>query len=220
MAILETGQIGTFKGKIGQVVVAKWRDLLVGKKTPTKSGKPGTDDQKDQRSKFGLVTHFFRGLGDIIKLGYQSQKTGMTPMNAAVKYHLENAVTGVYPNYALDYSKIVLSNANVVGEIDGGFAPTAVPAAGSIVKVAWQVPVNNPIKTSSPDDRLSIIIYSLTKKRFVIYDRVVSRSALTYDLELPSFFNGDLCHGYMFFTSPKGKDVSLSEYLGQFKVMP
>lgn len=220
MAILETGQVGTFKGKIGQVVVSGWRGLLVGKKTPTKSGKPGSEDQIDQRSKFGLVTHFFRGMGEIIKLGYQSYKTGMTPMNAAVKYHLDNAVTGAYPNYALDYSKVLLSDANVIGEIDGGFAPAAVAAAGSIVKVEWQMRSNITNDATSPDDRLSIIIYSVTKQRFVVYKRVVPRSALKYNVELPLFFNGDTCHGYMFFNSPKGKDVSRSEYLGQFKVIP
>lgn len=218
MSKVEAGQIGTFKGKTGQVVVANWRGTLVGRKTPTKSNKPGTEDQKDQRSKFGLVTHFFRGLGAIVKLGYQYQKTGPTPLNAAVRYNLENAVTGIYPNYALNYSKIVLSNPSGVGEIDGGFAPTAVPAAGSVVTVAWQIN-RNAYKATSPDDRLSIIIYSLTKKRLIVYEQVVLRSALSYEVELPYLFTGDDCLGYMFFTSPKGKDVSTSEYLGQFKVI-
>ena len=220
MARLETGQVGTFRGKVGQVVVAKWRDVLVGKKTPTKSGKPGSDEQIDQRSKFGLVTKFFRGLGEVIKLGYQSQKTGMTPINAAVQYHLVNAVTGIFPNYALDYSKIVLSNAINGVEIDGGFAPTAVPAPDCIVNITWQLSDRNYLKATTPDDLLSIIIYSLTKKKFIIYDRVVSRSALKYDVELPRIFVNDVCHGYMFFTSPKGKAVSYSEYLGQFKLLP
>jgi len=219
MSKVEAGQIGTFKGKTGQVVVASWRGTLVGRKTPTKSNKPGSLEQQDQRSKFGLVTHFFRGLGDIINLGYQYQKTGPTPMNVAVQYNLEKAVTGVYPNYALDFSKIVLSNPNGVGEIDTGFAPTAVPAAGSILNVSWQMSSNNAHKATSPEDRLSIIIYSVTKGRFIVYERVVPRSALTYEVELPYLFKGNVCHGYMFFTSPKGKDVSQSEYLGQFTLM-
>jgi hypothetical protein len=192
---------------------------LVGRKTPTKSNKPGSLEQQDQRSKFGLVTHFFRDLGDMINLGYQYQKTGPTPMNVAVKYNQENAVTGIYPNYALDFSKIMLSNPNGIGEIDPGFAPTAVPAAGATVNVSWQVN-RNAYKATSPDDRLCIIIYSVTKKRFIVYDRVVSRSALTYEVELPFLFRGDVCHGYMFFVSPKGKEVSTSEYLGQFTILP
>jgi hypothetical protein len=219
MSKVEAGQIGTFKGKTGQVVVASWRGALIGRKTPTKSNKPGSEEQKDQRSKFGLVTRFLRGLGDVINLGYQYQKTGPTPMNVAVQYNLENAVTGIYPNYALDFSKIMLSNPNGIGEIDTGFAPTAIPAAGAVVQVSWQVG-SNAYKATSPDDRLSIIIYSVTKKKFIVYDRVVSRSALTYEVELPYLFRGDVCHGYMFFSSPKGKDVSLSEYLGQFTLLP
>jgi len=52
-----------------------------------------------------------------------------------IRGNLEQAVTGNYPNYALDFSKIVLSNPAGVGEIDGGFAPTAVPATGSVVSL-------------------------------------------------------------------------------------
>jgi len=218
MSKVEAGQIGVFKGKTGQTVVANWRGILVGRKTPTKSNKPGSDEQKDQRSKFGLITRFFRGLGDIVKLGYQYQKTGPTPMNAAVQYNLENAVTGEYPQYALNYGKIVLSNPFGGGEIDPGFAPTIVSSAGCMVKVSWQV-VDNATKGSSPEDRLSLIIYSVTRKKFIVYERVVPRSALTYEIGLPYLFKGDDCHGYIFFTSPKGKSVSQSEYLGQFKVL-
>lgn len=140
-------------------------------------------------------------------------------MNAAVQYHLANAVTGAYPSYALDYTKVVLSNESGSAEIDGGFAPTAVPAVNSVVKVTWQLSERNYLKGTSPDDRLCLIIYSVTKKKFIIYDRVIERSALTYTAELPRIFVGDDCYGYMFFTGPKGKGVSYSEYLGKFKIL-
>jgi len=221
MSKVEAGQIGTFKGKTGQVVVASWRGKLVGRKTPTKSKKPGTEVQNEQRSKFGLVTSFFRGLGDIIKIGYQYQKTGMTPMNAAVQYNLENAVTGTYPDYELDFSKIMLSNPIGAGEIDTGFAPTAVAAEDAVLKVSWQInPGRNASTKTSPDDRLSVLIYNVSRKRFMSYGGLALRSALKHDLELPYFFKGDTCHAYMFFTSKSVKEVSMSEYLGQFIVLP
>jgi len=219
MAKVEAGQIGNFNGKIGQVVLAKWRDVLVGRKVPVKSKKEGSGEQLDQRSKFALVTGFFKGLSGIINVGYQSQKTGMTPMNAAVKYHLGNAVTGVYPDYKLDYSKVLLSNANLIGEVDGGFAPKLVPITQSGVTVSWQMRGTSMNEDTSPDDLLNVLLYSVAKKRYVSFKQCAKRSELTVDLELPFFFNGDLCHGYMFFTSPNGKSVSLSEYLGQFTVL-
>lgn len=221
MARLETGQVGTFRGKVGQVVVSKWRDILVGKKTPTKSGKPATDDQQDQRSKFGLVTSFFAGMGSTIKLGFQGHKIGMTPMNACVKYHLDNAVTGVYPNYKMDYTKVIISNANGTGEIDGAFAPKGEAVADATVKISWTLSPRNFSKDTSPDDVLTVMFYSETRKKYVIYPGVAPRSDLSFEAQLPYYFRNDVCHAYIFFHSiGKTKAVSNSEYLGKFTILP
>jgi hypothetical protein len=118
MAIVKSGQVGDFSGKIGQSVIAKWRQLTVGRSTPKKSTKKATDEQLDTQSKFKLVTTFVSRIGTTIALGYRNTSGNLTPYNTAVQYHIQNAVTGVYPNYGIDMAKVVLSNPRMVNDID------------------------------------------------------------------------------------------------------
>ena len=219
MAILIRSIVGRFNGKIGEAVLTKWKTILVGKSLPTKSTKPPTVAQLVQRLRFGLVTGFFSNLADFIAIGYQNHPEGVTPMNFATQSHF-SAITGVYPNYVLDFTKIKVSNPwKLKYEIDGGFTPAAVAIAGNKVTVSWILTDVVQNKSTLDTDMAYLVFYSVNKGKFVTYGGIAERSLLKATATMPRSFIGDKFHGYLFFVSPDGKLVSESEYLGQFTLI-
>lgn len=217
MAILDPGQIGNFSGKVGRVVISPWKGLTVGRSVPKKSSKVATEVQLNQRSKFGLVTTFVSRFGDLIPLGYQSVKGNVSPYNIAVQYHLKNAVTGIYPDYSIDFTKVRLSAPKGANEIDGISTITTGAAVNYKVALAWELKQSQ--KPSSKDtDLLYVVFFNATEDNFMTYDGVAERSELTANLRLPQENITDVIHGWMFFVSADKKMVSHTKYLGIMKL--
>ncbi|SEA51895.1 DUF6266 family protein [Pedobacter hartonius] len=219
MAIVKPGIVGNFNGKIGEVVLSRWKDVNVGKSTPRKSTKLASLNQLDQRLRFGLVTKFFRGLSKVISIGFQNESTNQTKMNAAVKYHLDNAVTGMYPDYALDYTKVIFSDPNPISNISTGITTTVVSQADATFKVSW-LNIDRAYGNTLPTDLAHFVFYSITRKKYILYSGAARRSDLTYSVEFPRIFTGDTIQGYLFFVSEDGKSVSYTDNLGQNKLLP
>lgn len=218
MALIKNGQVGDFTGKIGNVVVAKWKDLTVGRSTPKKSTKPLTLKQLTQQLRFKLVGEFFNRISDLIQIGYQSGTGKLTAVNAAVKEHIDKVIIGVYPNFTLDYPKITISVPFNKAEVDSGFNTKAVPVANHSVEVTWSLSDYANIRTL-PTDQLYAAFYSVEQKRFLLYTAGAARSELTTTIRLPQVFIGNTLHAYCFFASADAKLVSYSEYLGSFKLL-
>lgn len=220
MATVKSGKVGVFNGKVGDVVIYKRDGILLGRDVPSKSTKPATLAQLTQQAKFGLVNSFVSGLSDLIAIGYQHKRAnGITPLNAAVSYHLNNAVIGTYPNFTLDYSKVVVSNVKGKGEIDGGFAASAIAVADAKVTVSWitQDPPSN--AETQLTDAVYLVFYNITQDRSVTYESKGTRSALITTVQIPRAFIGNKFHGYLFFVSTDGKSVSYSDDLGAFTLI-
>lgn len=208
MAIIKSGQVGDFNGKIGQVVIATWRDLTVGRSIPKKSTKPPTQEQIDQRSVFLSVIKFLKLIKPTIKIGYPGTGS-LTPMNAAVKYHLTNAITGVSPHRAIDYSKVVLS----VGDLNSVQDAAVVGVTGNTMNITWELDEIDQIG-ASPEDDVYMLFFSPTLGSTVTISSVAERSALAGHVKMPKAFIGSSVHVWMFLVAVDGKSVSNSIYLG------
>jgi hypothetical protein len=65
-----------------------------------------------------------------LRTGFRRFAVKMTGINAAVSYNLQNALTGVYPGYAIDYAKALVTRGNLALALNQ--AATA-GAAGTVV---------------------------------------------------------------------------------------
>jgi hypothetical protein len=218
MATVKPGIVGNFNGKIGEVVLSRWKDTNVGKSTPRKSTKPPKLAQLDQRARFGLVNKFFGSISKVVSAGYQREKSNRTKMNIAVSYHLEKAVTGTYPNYVLDYSKILISDPDPKNSIDDGIATEVVPGEKNTFKISWFA-ADMGFGNSKPTDNAYFLFYSPVQEKFILFPGPAIRSSLTHTVRLPRIFEGEKLHGYMFFFSEDGKAVSFTDYLGQYTLL-
>ncbi|MBB6502804.1 DUF6266 family protein [Pedobacter cryoconitis] len=216
MAILEQGQLGLFNGKIGALVISKWKNSYVGRGKPKKSTKAPTAGQLDTRSKFALVGKFITRFPKIIAAGYgETKKT--TAMNEAIRYNLEHAVSGIYPNYLLDLPNIMLSKVQVGTWIDAGLDPvmTALPKRG--LQLTWKLE-DVPGGDTKPTDILYTLYYHPQSQLSMSAPGKIVRSKLTVDTSMPRIFQGEV-HGWMFFSSEDGKQASITQYLGKVTIV-
>jgi len=218
MATLKTGQVGTFNGKIGTVVISKWKELLVGRGAPGKRTKAGTATQMDQQSRFALVTKFIAIIGNVIKIGYKNAATGNhSPHNLAVRYHLANAVAGVYPDYEIDYTKVVVTSPPTLRQIDGPQNPELVTDDENNLILNWEVTDTGETaeeKAVRGTDMMAILAYDVTNQRVYFFRNLAQRSSLTHTFISRSIFQNKVLAAYVFFISADGKTVSPSEHAG------
>lgn len=214
MAILNQGLIGTFTGKMGSIVIAKWKDSYVGRGKPKKSNKPGTETQLIQRSKFKLIGEFLSPLSDTVLVGFKGTKN-TTSMNEAMRYNLNHAVSGIYPEYTLNYPKLSFSDHKGRGRIGHVVDPVLLPVAGHAIKFSWALD-NVPEGNTKLTDLIYIVCYHPLNDRYRINE--VVRNTLASEIVLSKSFIGEV-HTWIFVASDDKKFATYTQYLGKVTVI-
>lgn len=209
MGIYNEGILGFFRGKVGRVIGSVVRGVHYMKGLgDVRTDKPSRP-QLDQRAKWSLVMAFLKPLKKLIDVGYPVGKTGLTSMNKATSANLNEMITGVSPNFALDYSKFVYSK----GALEKPTGVSVGTADESNLVFEWE---NSGATTAT--DLATLLVYNPEKDTYVVLPGAAPRSALTYTLQLPLDFGGDLVHMWISFVSADGKEVSNSHYIGSLEV--
>lgn len=210
MGIIHGGILGGFKKKTGAVIGAYWRSLHTMRGLPRKSNKPPTEAQLLQQTKFKLVVEVLSYISPLINAGYQARAKISTPMNLAVKEHLQNAILVVAGVPTFDYTKLKFSEGPLLTVLDMSFATTVVGQ----IELDWTHNLNNDIDVDA-SDKLSVLAYNKDKDRYVRVYGVAPRSAGSYVMTLPGEWSGDKVMCFYSFNSIKKKNlVSDSVYLG------
>ena len=216
MATYKPGPFGPFTGKIGTVVGTKWKKLNVARGVPSKSGKPPVLAQLEQRAKFALITQFLSNHGDLINLGFQRPSGNVTPMNVAVKYHLQNAVTGIYPDYTIDYKRVLFSKGT--GSIQNGYNLKMVQEADRVIQITWEIE-SFESKNTLPTDSIYIILYAPEINQFAAVFGGSPRSSLKRKMNVSRSFEGLKAHSWILFVSADQKQVSATQYMGEMTII-
>ena len=216
MGTYKPGAIGVVNGGIDTIVASKWKDTHVIKGKPSKSNKPATLTQAQQRLKFKVVTTFLKRIFNVVAVGYQNPGKNLTAMNVATRYHLDSAVTGVYPDYQIDLPKVQLTMPSDTP--DSGWNVKVTSAAGGLITLSWEDNVF-PTPGTLPTDRMGTLLYDVEKDRFINVGESAARSALTNVIEMPEAYAGDTLHIWVYFVSADRKSVSTTDYLGTVKIL-
>ena len=212
MAILKESVIGVLSGKIGQVVGATWKGISVLKVLPGSIANPQTDAQLDQRQKFSVTMHFLQPLSEFLKTGFKSYAVKMTGINAAMSYNIRNAVSGAYPNYAIDYPNALVARGNLASALN----QVATSTVAGTVKFDWQD--NSGEIGASALDKTLLVVYNPTQNQAVTVSGLTTRADLTQTITVPSSFTGDLVECYMAYITADGQTVSNSAFAGAVTV--
>ncbi len=211
---------GMVTGMVGTVTLSSWKGKPYMKGNNKKSDKPLTEKQLINQVRMGLISKFLYSMGmpDLLEktfINFAIEKTGT---NAALSYNIKNCITGQYPAFAIDYSRVLMSR----GDIPNDTNAVAEAIGNGEVKFSWTD--LRGINPAGPDDKCIAVIhipaipetrYSNDKKfkeaKFVSEEIRKSGSAI-----LPlKLLTGKTIQTWLVFISSNGRDMANSVYTGQ-----
>jgi hypothetical protein len=211
MGTIKKGILGSFSGKVGNIVGASWKGIAYIRSLPASVRNPRTVKQVTQRSKFSLVGRLLKTLNPILKVGFKNiAGSGQSTFSAAMAYNIANAVTGDYPDFEIDYPKLKLA----AGPLYPANSASAVSGPGSL-DFTWD---SEPVNNAKVTDRV-MVIASNVSKGFALYDMdFAARADGSASMLMPDAWAGDEVETYMLFASEDGTLVSDSLYTGRVTV--
>lgn len=213
MANYRKGILGAFSGKVGNVIGASWRNLDVIRSLPRKSKKEPTMSQLEQRQKFGLIIKFLSIAHQIIKMYFGKDRGNASKMNVAVAYHLHNAITGIFNQYSIDYSKVLFTK----GDLFGFNQISATMIANQTCELSYDGQSGQ--SNAQDQDQLLIVVYNEDLNYIKSYEHVSTRVAGNGSVMLPPEWASHQVHIWASLVSENGRAVSTSQYLGSYVVL-
>jgi hypothetical protein len=208
MGTIKKGIMGGFSGKVGAVVGGTWNGITYMRSLPSTMKNPRTKKQLSQRSKFALTVQFLKPIHPYLRVGFKNFAGGQTAFNAAMSYHMINAISGEYPDYALDFARALVSCGSLV---------TAENVEASLVdgRVSFTWNDNSGIANALANDRAMPLVFNSTRNE-AIYNRAGDvRAVGSTLLNLPAHWIGDEIQLYLGFVSDDGMSIANSVYLGK-----
>lgn len=210
MGKYKIGVLGGFRGKVGTVSGSSWKGIEYMKGPTRGTNKPATQKQLEARERFRVMIRFFSQLSSLLTLGFKNSASKMTGTNVA--FHLnKNAIQGIYPNYSLDYSKLILTD----GPLQQVVNPTAAAIGGGILNFIWED--NTGIKHANANDKSILLVYCPEKGRFAYVDDGSPRSSKNARIDA-GIFKGLIVETWLSFISVDGEEVTPSVYTGTLTV--
>lgn len=209
MGKINLGILGSFSGKVGNVIGGKWKGISYMRAKATSVSNPRTEGQMSQRSKFALVLAILKPMTGFIRVGYKNYANKQTAFNAAMSYVLNNAITGTYPDLSVDTSKMLVSRGSLTGALNG-----KATSANGVVTLNWDD--NSDSGIAAQTDKALIVVLNSTRAESVFDTSGNQRVATTENITVPADWVGESVEVFLGFITEDGKDVS--SYLGSVTV--
>ncbi len=208
MGKIGKGILGGVSGKVANVVGANWKGIDYIRAKPLSVRNPRTDLQVNQRTKFALVLRFLQPNLNFIKVGYKNFSVKKSQFNSAMSYILNNAISGTYPNYLIDYSLALLSR----GSLSGALNPVFDLSTAGQVEFSWDD--NSGEGSALATDKVMAVVYNPLKGESVFITGGALRSDLTQVIQIPNSYSGDELEMFIGFINDAGTQLSNSAYIG------
>ncbi len=213
MAIVQNPITGRTKGKFASAVFSKQFGKNTMRSKPISVKNPRTKLQRKQRSKFAIMVELARKFLSFIRIGFKQSAIGMSEFNSFVQTNIFLAITGAYPDFEIDYTKIVVSK----GTLTGAEGTSAVAGADRKVTVNWSD--NTGSGDAQADDKALILILNPDSKNVAASTIDKVREDATMELTVPEAWVGDEVHVYMGFSNDNGDKVADSKYVGAVTIL-
>ncbi len=212
MGKINLGILGSFSGKVGNVVGGNWKGISYMRAKATSVSNPRTDGQVNQRTKFALVLAILKPITGFLRVGYKKYAIKQTAFNAAMSYILNNAVTGSSSaDYSVDLAKVLVSRGNLTGAVNA-----LATSANGVITLNWAD--NSGSGNATATDKALIVVLNPTRAESVFDTGGNQRVATTEDITVPADWVGESVEVFLGFITEDGKDVANSSYLGSVVV--
>lgn len=205
------GILGAFSGMIGPVVGSSWKGQNVMRAKPKKNkNRKYSDAQVDQHDKFKLAARFVVDMQQLIATSFKDKAKSTTAQNDAVSYLLKNAITGVSPNFTIDYSLALVSR----GGLPNGKNPAAAKVATN-VNFTWVD--NSGIGTAKATDIAVLVAYCADLNHMVFLDSGFTRDTAAATLDT-TIFAGEKVQTWLCFKKAQSLEYSNSFFCGEIQL--
>jgi hypothetical protein len=211
METIKKGILGGFSGKVGTVVGGSWKGISYMRSLPQSVKNPRTVGRVSQRSKFALTLNLLKPMTAFLRTGWKLYAQRQSPFNAAMSYTLANAISGTYPDYAIDPGKVLVSH--------GSLTPAAnatAEATGGNIEIVWDD--NSGTSSAKQTDKALVAVLNAVKGEAITNDAGADRTEGTQTVPVPADWSGDMVEVYLGFISEDGRGVSNSVHLGTVTV--
>lgn len=218
MARVENGILGSFSGKVGEVVASSWNGIPYIKSRPASYHDAKTPAQLAHRMKLQVAHRFVKSIKECIEIGFRQIAEHQSAYNKAVSYMMKNAFVGEYPSIHIEPSKVILSQGNLVGAMECSASKNekgGIAFSWDVNRLGEKDFLKENTETQSTlqvDDTAWLVAYNFSKQeaKTARQDRDLGRATI----EIPDDWNGDEIGCYIFFSSNKDNNVSGSQFLG------
>ena len=207
--MIRQGILGGFSGKVGTVVGSYWKGVWYMRALPQQHGDHTMMLLKtEQQRRFSVVSDFLLPLLPVIREGFRHYGIRrMSAYNAAMSHALKNAVTGDYPEYRIDYGKVLLAKGSLAAA-----AGAAVARSGAAFHVTWAD--NSQVSGCDAADLARVVLFNRAKRCYIT-DTSHTRQSGDVTVPVPSGWNGDTVLAFVHFLSADGRKVSNSVFAGE-----
>ena len=194
MASFKDSFFSKLSGKIGHVTTY----VLNGKqvvRTNTIPNDPKTPKQLAHRMKFALVNRGMSPLNSSIKLGHRGDTNAYRSL---VGTAYKEAILGEYPDYKLDYSKLVIA--------DGNLQPPSnikleIDVETNTALFCWDMKDPDSLKPARNSDQLNIVVFNVKYNVADHISEIAKRSDSKISIVLPVGWALDDTHFWAYFSS-------------------
>ena len=213
MARLTNGALGGFSGKVGSVVGCRWKDVDYIRSLPriNKKRKP-TPAQVAARAKFTFLNTWLKKMTSFVAIGFANYSGRMTGMQAAHSCNAK-AVTGVYPDFSIDFSAVKISH----GDLQWATDINVMASVGGELTFSWSADITQ--RKARGDDQVMLLVYIPEREAAFYTVGGASRAKGTDSLEIGNGFSGTAAEVFVAFISYDRKRISESQYLGQITLL-
>lgn len=210
MGTLSKGILGGFSGTVGPVIGGTWKGIPYMRSRPAKRSGKFSTEQLEQQMKFSIIVHFLQAVTGVIDVGFKNFANGMTAFNSAFSYNIKNGITGISPDFEVDYAKVLLSR----GDLPNAIAPAAT-TTGSQVFFTWTD--NSGMAKALGTDNSILVVYCKEMGASIFTYTGPQRSAASAQLDVSSFAHQTV-ETWIAFISEDGSEVSNSLYTGELVI--
>jgi hypothetical protein len=208
MGTINQGILGGFSGKVGTVIGGSWKGINYMRGKAASISNPQTEAQLDQRARFGAALKFLQPLTAFLRVGFKNYAVRMTAFNSAMSYNLNNALTGTYPDYSIDYASALVSR----GSLPGALNPEVSSTAASVIDFTWDD--NSTDSNATTDDKVLLVVYNPAKQQAVTVVGGNARTEGSQAVTVPASFTGDQVQCYIAFQNASQSVLSNSQHVG------
>lgn len=210
MGILKNGFLMNYSGKIGNLVFY----TLNGKQVVRSCGKTKkapTEPQLRCRQEMRVVVTLVKNITEFINVGFKhvAESAGKLAGNMAVSYNKKNALKGTYPNIAISYERVLVTQGSICGAID-----PVVERRPDGLSFSWSCP--DSLSWRRPNDQAMLLVYFPVLQKSVNTLYGAKRLAGNDFLRIPDNLLNEYMEVYISFIAEDRRGIADSTYLGNF----